>query len=75
MLTDKICLKIEIDYASFAFRERLFQSLAPLYLKLFFRNSFLGLGRAISVYIGTPRIVARRHRIAPTNDCFKFGAV
>ena len=45
------CLKIEIYRASFASRERLFQSFAPLYLKLFFRNSVLGLGKAISVSV------------------------
>ena len=45
------CLKIEIDCASFASRQRLFQSFAPLYLKLFFRNSVLGLGKAISVSV------------------------
>ncbi len=38
-----------IDSASFVSIERLFHSLAPLYLKLFFRNSLLGLGRAKSV--------------------------
>ena len=38
-----------IDSASFVSVERLFHSLAPLYLKLFFRNSLLGLGRAKSV--------------------------
>ena len=37
------------DSASFVSVERLFHSLAPLYLKLFFRNSLLGLGRAKSV--------------------------